>query len=185
MMAKKKKNKKNKKNRSKKKVKISFRWILVSVFSLACMIMFLPTTFLLVAGLLPTFVAIVVDREPGKNKSFTIGAMNFAGCFPYLLGLWMKSNSMDLAIHYLGEPKTIIVMYGAAAIGYLINWAVTLGVSSVLVQRSRLRIKKIDEEKISLEERWGKKVNGQYDLDEFGFIIQKPSDEKNESAAKI
>lgn len=179
------KNKKRKKNKNKKKSKISFRWIFISIFSVAFMIMFLPTTFLLAVGLLPTFVAIVVDREPGKNKSLTIGAMNFAGCFPYLVGLWTESNSMDLAIGYLAKPETVIIMYSAAAVGYLINWAVTMGVSSILVQKSLLRIKKIGEEKTALEERWGKKVNGQYDLDESGFIIQKPSDEENESPAQV
>ncbi len=168
---------KKRKKKHKKKSIITFRGILVSIAAVAFMIMFLPTTFLLAVGLLPTFVAILVDREPGKNKSFTIGAMNFAGCFPYLLGLWTKSNSMDLAMHYLSEPKTIIIIYSVAALGYLINWAITMGVSSILVQKSHMRIKKIGEEKVALEERWGKKVNGEYDLDEFGFVIQKEPDD--------
>lgn len=160
-----------------KKSAFSFRWIIVAIASVAFMIMFMPTTFLIVVGMLPTFVAIAVDREPGKNKSFTIGAMNFAGCFPYLLGLWTKSNSMELAINYLADPKTIIIIYSIAGLGYLINSAVTIVVSSILVQRSRLRIAKIEDEKLALEERWGKKVNGKYDLDENGFIIQKASDQ--------
>ncbi|HPF77899.1 MAG TPA: hypothetical protein PLF01_01285 [Alphaproteobacteria bacterium] len=164
-----------KKNKQAKKSGIGFKWIFLSVFFLAFMIMFMPTTFLLAVGLLPTFVAIAVDREPGRNKSFTIGAMNFSGCFPYLLGLWTKSNSMDQVMGYIADPKTIIVMYSAAGIGYLINWLVTMGVSSILVQRSRMRIKKIEEEKKALEERWGKHVNGSYDLDDLGFIIEKPA----------
>lgn len=174
----KKNNKKNKKQKNNKKSALSFRWILICVMLLASMIMFLPTTFLIAVGMLPTFVALAVDREPGKNKSFTIGAMNFAGCFPYLLDLWTRSNSMDLAVHHISDPKTIIIIYSAAGVGYLINWFVTMAVSSILVQRSRARIAKIEEEKQDMEQRWGKKVNGQYNLDEKGFVIQRSSDEE-------
>ena len=169
---------KKKKQKQKKQSFFSFRWLVVAFFVLASMIMFLPTTFMIAVGMLPTFVAIVVDKEEGKNKSFTIGAMNLAGVFPYLLGLWTQSNSMPQAMDYLADPKTIIVIYSAAAVGYLINWSVTMAVSSILVQRSRLRIKRIEEEKLALEERWGKKVNGQYELDNHGFVIERNIEEE-------
>ena len=163
------KKKKTKKKNNKKK--ISFKFLVFSVLFIALLILFLPTAFLLAVGLLPTFVAAVVDHEPGKNKTFTIGAMNFAGCFPYLLQVWMTSDSMEKALILLTEPNTIIVMYGAAALGYAINTLVTMGISFLLVQRSQLRLQKIETEKKALEERWGVKVNGDYDLDEHGFPI--------------
>lgn len=140
--------------------------------------MFLPTTFLFVVGMLPTFVAAALDQGEGKNKTFTIGSMNFAGCFPYLIGLWTSSNSMDKVINYLADPKTIIIIYTAAAIGYFINWAITMGVSNILVQRSHMRIKKIEDQKKQMEERWGKKVNGKYRLNDSGFIVDSSPDEE-------
>lgn len=166
-----------KKKTKKKKSFLSARLILGLLFLLIFMIMFLPTTFLFVIGMLPTFVVAAIDDGEGKNKTFTIGSMNFAGCFPYLTGLWMSSNSMDKVMDYLSDPKTIIVIYTAAAMGYFINWGITMGVSSILVQRSHIRIKKIEEQKQQMEERWGSKVNGKYNLNESGFLIETPPDE--------
>lgn len=166
-----------KRRKKSKKRKISFKAFLFSVFTIGALILFLPTTFLLVLGMLPTFVSAAVDREPGKNKTFTIGAMNFAGCFPYLLGVWMQSNSMETVMLYLSDPATIVIIYGSAAVGYLINWLVTIGVSSLLIQRSQLRLKRIEEEKKQLEARWGKEVNGRAELNEQGFPLD--NKEKN------
>lgn len=147
-----------------------------AVFCMASFILFLPTAVLLIVGMLPTLVSAFVDREPGKNKTFTIGAMNFAGCFPYLLALWVEFNNIETTLLLLAEPKTIIVMFGAAGLGYLINDLITLGVSNILVQRSKQRIKKIELEKEALEERWGVAVNGNFVLDEYGFPIEEDHD---------
>lgn len=170
MAAKKRKtNLKKKKKNLKKKKGLTLGTVILIFGFLICMLLFLPVTFLLAAGMLPTLVAAAVDNEPGKNKTFTIGALNFAGCFPYLLGLLKYPNAMDAAVDYLLDPKTIIVMYSAAAIGYLLNWGATALVSSILVQRSKTRLKRIQEEKQLLKDRWGEKVNGKYELDEHGF----------------
>lgn len=173
--------KKKKKNKS-KKTGLGFKFFIMILFLVVASIMFLPTTFLLAIGMLPTLVAVLVDQDPAKNKSFTIGTMNFAGCFPFLLGIWRAPDSMDTAMSYLQDPSTIIIMYGAALTGYLINWFVTIAISSLLVQRSKMRIKRIEEQKTSLEERWGIQVNGNYTLDEYGFPIQTPSEEEQQKS---
>jgi uncharacterized membrane protein YiaA len=173
---------KKKKNKKRKSKKIGFKGFFLGFFTILAMVIFTPTTAILLVGMLPTFVAYLVDRSLEKNKTFTIGAMNFAGCFPYLLGLWTGENTLQVALNYLENPQTIIVIYAIAAMGYIINYMVTLGVSSILVQKSKMRIEKIDKEKQSLKDRWGEKVNGKYDLDEHGFPIQ-GADEEVSSAS--
>jgi len=164
--------KKNTQNKKSKSSLLSLQGFVLSVGTLALIILFMPTAFLLAVGLLPSFVAASVDREPGKNKTFTIAAINFAGCFYYVTELWQGVNDLHHALLIVLDPANIVVMYAAAALGYLINVFVTQGVSSVLIQKAKMRLQKIDKEKIALEERWGKKVNGQYDLDANGFPIQ-------------
>lgn len=168
--------KKKKRSKSKSKSRLKTQTIGVKTFVflvgvVGMSILFLPTTFLLAVGLLPTFVAVLVDPSPGKNKAFTIGAMNFAGCFYYLLELWTNSNSIEAAVFILSDPATIIIMYGLAGLGYVVNWATTLGVAAVLVERGEKRIARIGREKKKLEERWGVEVNGKYTLDESGFKV--------------
>lgn len=173
------KKKKNKAIKSKKK-KFGWRFYVLAFAFLVLAILFLPIAILLVLGLLPTFVAWILDSEPGKNKTLTVGSMNFAGCFPYLMGIWKQASDMtqaqETAMQYLSDPMTIVVIYTLALLGYIINFAVTMGVSAVLVEKSRMRIKKIEEEKKSLEKRWGKEVSGMYELDAKGFRVHQDSE---------
>lgn len=171
--------KKQKKNR-KKKIGVKPFFILFCAVIVA--VIFTPTTSILLVGMLPTLVAYLVDRSLEKNKTFTIGAMNFAGCFPYLLGLWKGENNLYAAISYLENPKTIIFIYSIAALGYVINWVVTLGISAVLKKRSLRRIERIKDQKQKLKDRWGHKVNGKVELDTAGFPIETSNDDVEEES---
>ena len=134
-------------------------------------IVFLPTTFVLVIALLPTFVAAMVDRSKRKTKAITVGAMNLAGVTPFLLELWTGGNNFAAAFDIIANPKAIVVIYSAAAIGYLIDWAMTGLVASVLVQRGHARKKAIIKRQEDLVEQWGEEVTGDYRLDEYGFRL--------------
>lgn len=163
--------KKKKKVQKNKKQKMGASGFFLGIFTLIAMLVFTPTSLILIIGMLPTLVAYIVDRSFEKNKTFTIGAMNFAGCFPFLLMLWTGENTSQVSINMLADPMTIIVIYSIAGLGYFINFLVTRGVISVLVQKSHHRMKKIDQEKQLLIDRWGQKVTGQYDLDQHGFPL--------------
>ena len=141
-------------------------------------IIFTPTTLVLAIGMLPTIVAYIVDRSYEKNKTFTIGSMNFAGCFPYLITLWTGENTTPVALNHIMNPETIIIIYSIAALGYLINWIVVAFVKTLIVQKSHMKIKTIDKNLKAMEERWGRKVSGKVDLDTQGF----PRQQENEKS---
>jgi hypothetical protein len=176
-MAKKKKIKKNKVK------KLGFKTLMILFFSALTAIIFTPTSLILLIGMLPTLVAYLVDRSLEKNKTFTIGAMNFAGCFPYLLGLWKSENSLAASLNYLENPETIIFIYSIAALGYVINWLVTMGIATLLRKKSALRLERIEKEKEKLRKRWGDKVNGKYELDGHGFPMLKEDEPEQEASS--
>lgn len=134
-------------------------------------VVFLPTSILLVVGMIPTFVAIMVDRTRDKLKPLTVGAMNLAGCTPFILEMWTEGQSIDNALTYISEPRTVVVIYFAAAMGYLIDWAMTGIVAALMMERGRGRIKDIEKRQADLIERWGPEVTGDIPLDEYGFAI--------------
>lgn len=134
-------------------------------------VVFVATTLLLSIAMLPTFVVFVLNRRRAKIKVVTVGAMNLAGSMPFIIELWGNGNNFDVALSIVTDPKAIIVMYAAAAVGYLIDWAMTGIVASVLHQQGLNRKKEILKLQESLVERWGDGVTGDYDLDEDGFII--------------
>ena len=174
-MAKQKKDAKNKaakKTSSKKKAsKSAVKKQLFSVVGLMMAIVFLPTTFILSIAMLPTFVAFIVDRSKRKTKAITVGAMNLAGSVPFLLELWMKGHNFEQAIEIITNPKAIIVMYAAAAVGYLIDWAMTGIIASFLLQRGKARVKAIEKRQKELIERWGEEVTGELVVDKYGFAV--------------
>lgn len=145
---------------------------------IGCMVIaaavFLPTTIILVFGMMPTIASFVMDRTVGKNRTICVGSMNFAGCFPFLLDLWTKFGAQNIenALTIIADAKTIIVIYLLAVGGYAIDLAVTGITASIIVQRSESRLKSIKKQQAEMIDQWGDKVTGKYRLDDFGFPIE-------------
>lgn len=156
---------------AKAKKKTSFGWkgqILMISLMMVC-VLFSSMAVILVIGMIPTIVAAIVDRTEGRMRAMTIGAINFAGCAPFMIEVFKKGNNLETAVTYMLEPRTIVVIYFAAGMGYLIDWAMTGIVSSIMVQKTKGRLKDIQKMQKDLTDRWGIEVTGTVPLDEFGF----------------
>lgn len=156
---------------------------LLSLFAFITAVVFMPTTILLFIGMLPTLVAGLVDRTGKGTKALTVGSMNLAGCAPFLFDLWKRGQTADNALMIITDPRTIIVVYCAAGIGYLIDWAMSGIVATIMIQRSGFRLKEIKNRQATLVERWGPEVTGNMPLDAEGFPLD-DKDEKLDKAGK-
>lgn len=145
---------------------------MLMIFGMLTALVFLPTTALLFVGMLPTIVAAMVDRTKKKTKAVTVGAMNIAGCTPFLLELWTKGNSFEQSFAIMSKPAVVVTIYSAACIGYMIDWAMSGIVSNVLYQKGLARQQAIIDRQEDLIERWGKEVTGEIPLDAQGFPIE-------------
>ena len=148
------KGKKKKKKKGKKQGKVQL-FLIVSILLSA---VFLPTAVMIFIGMVPSFVAYFTDRTKKKTRAVTIIMMNFAGCMPFLMEMWTTDHSLDKAFAMIFNMIPIIVMYSAAAVGYLIDWAMTHIVASVMYQRGVSRVKNIEKRQQELVERWGDDV---------------------------
>jgi len=158
---------------------MTWREQVLKFFGLFAGIIFLPTSVLLVVGMMPTVVAVFVTSTKKRAKAVTVGAMNLAGCTPFLLDLWMRGHNFETTFEILMNPIAIIVMYAAACIGYLIDWLMVGFVSGVMYQKAEARLEYIAKRQEDLVERWGKEVTGHYVLDEEGFALEEKAG-KNE-----
>ncbi len=130
-------------------------------------VLFLPTTILLAVGMMPTLIAFLVDRSKKRiTRAVTIGAMNLAGCSPFVLDLWGYGQSFEKTFSIITQPTSIIVMYFAAAVGHMIGWSMTGIVASLMYERGKQRQVEIKKKQEELIERWGKEVTGVKDLDD-------------------
>lgn len=171
-----------KKNKQKQK-KSGWGMQLAMIFGLLAAVLFMPTTILLVVGMLPTVVAAIIDRKGGA-RAITVGALNLCGCIPFLMDLWTKGHTTSLAVTLITDPLTIIVMYAAASIGYMIDWALSGIVATILVQRSTSRMEAIRKRQAELVARWGKEVTGEMPLDAEGFPVDDDSPTTPKAAVK-
>src|SRR5260221_1584253 len=80
----------------------------------------LPLFLIILPGMMPTLVTLFVDRQRPSHLTYTVAVMNFAGVLPFLLTLAKGRLSLQTAAALLSDPMVWLVMYGAAAAGWLI-----------------------------------------------------------------
>lgn len=144
--------------------------------------LFLPVAIVLLIGMAPTVVAAFIDKTPEKLKAVTVGFLNFAGCFPYVLTLVLHyGNTPDMAFEIVTRPLNIVIMYMAAALGYMTEFGVVRFSARFLVKSAEKKIREIEKEHARLVERWGEEVNGDVPLDAYGFPVKRtPTSQENE-----
>lgn len=121
----------------------------------------LPTVLLLVVGMAPTLVAyFIVDRHPSKYATRAVGYLNFAGCLPYAIELWRGGKVWDfeMLLSIVSDPLTLLVMYSAAAVGWLILFATPPVVSAYLSVTAEMREKALRARQSELIASWGRNV---------------------------
>ncbi|MBI1326827.1 MAG: hypothetical protein GC136_04205 [Alphaproteobacteria bacterium] len=134
----------------------------------------LPITILLFVGMMPTLAASFMDRSRDKMKVFTVGSLNFATCFPFVLDISTGGFKSDQAINLITDAQNIIIMFSGAVAGYLLEWATVGVVATIVIEQARGKIKSMRNTQEELVERWGKEVRGDIPLDSQGFAIELP-----------
>ena len=119
---------------------------------------FILPSLLICVGLLPTLVALINDRDWQKSSAMTIGFMNIAGVAPFLLDLWQQGQTMEAALHILGQQNTWLIMFGAAGVGKLILYAVPTAVATLTLTRMEVRLRALKAGLEQLKVIWGPDV---------------------------
>lgn len=131
-----------------------FALIILALVSMASVV-------LVLFGCLPTFVAVLIDRSPQRFAALSVFAMNFAGLFPYLLDLWMGSNSMSVAIDSLTDVFSLFIIYGSAAIGWVLFAIAPPIVTAVMTFLAQRRVSVLRAAQKKLLQEWGDDVMGE------------------------
>jgi hypothetical protein len=163
-------NKKKQLTQSQKAFRNRLKAFAVITFIMA--IIFLPTTLILVIGMMPTVAAAVADKTKSRSRTYIIMFMNIAACTPFILELWRIGHNINNALMIGMNGQTMMMIYFTAATGYFIEFAVSGIVSNLLIQKARMRLNTIKKKQEKLVARWGDKVTGKYKLDEYGFPVE-------------
>ncbi len=134
------------------------RFIWFILISIAMVILSPPTMMLLFFGLLPSFVAVIIDRTEGKYAMFCVLGMNFSGVFPYLTDVWFDDHTIDAAVRIMTDPFDLMVIYGAAAFGWMIYIAVPPVILTFISVMSERRVTTLRDNQSKIIEEWGDSV---------------------------
>lgn len=129
-------------------------WLSVPLLLMVAM----PSMILVTVGMVPTLVAAVVDRREEKYAAYCVGGFNLSGVFPYLLILWTGGGGMEAMLGIVGSPFSWLVMYGAAALGWVANYWIPQIVIKVQGMRDTQRIVAMRRRQEELLEEWGNEL---------------------------
>lgn len=130
-----------------------------------CLVPFGLPTLLVSLGMLPTLVALFTDTEANRSRLATVGYLNLAGVLPFLIELWEKGQTMEIALHIVRDPFSWVVMLGAAGVGHLILFAVPQMIGSFILNRQEGRLRTLKDGQQQLEAIWGPDVANALPLD--------------------
>ena len=132
-------------------------------FLILCPMLFLmlPTVVFLFLSMLPTFIALIVDTSSKvkfKYKWLCVGGLNFAGALPFLFKLWFGSNTPDGALNLFLGNVAFIVIYLAAAVGWVFYRCIPPVVLSFLEMNDQRRVAHLRELQVKLVAKWGEEI---------------------------
>lgn len=132
---------------------------LIGAALLAGIFLAMSSVALLVIGMLPTLVALVTDRSNGRTHTIAIAWANAAGVWPFMMTLWTGSNTYTQALQIVAMPESLAIMYGVAALGWLLYRVLPLAYTEFNQMMLTQRLRALRAEKEKLVEEWGPAVD--------------------------
>ncbi len=132
--------------------------ILIAAFFALLLVAALPTALMLTLALLPAFVAMITDRSPMRSATISIGALNLAGTWPFLLKLWTTGHTVVNAMQIVLDPTVWLVIYAAAGVGWLLYVSFPALVSACMAIFAGRRLAQLRAQQQQLVEEWGPEV---------------------------
>jgi len=117
-----------------------------------------PTLMVFGLGMVPTLVALIVDRTKQKNNTLCVGSINFIGVFPYIMSLWGGFNDFNSAKIIISDFFNLLVMYSAAAFGWFLFLTMPSVISSFVTVLQQRKVAQLRGEQKDLIDEWGAEV---------------------------
>jgi hypothetical protein len=120
----------------------------------------LPVAVLLLIGMIPSIVAYIIDHTARRTLTLTVGPLNFAGTVPYCLQLWFGVDTVYALSQDLTNVWVWLVMYSAAAVGWLLHLGMPLIVRFLMERGIDRRKARLVQIQTTLRAEWGDEVEG-------------------------
>ena len=134
--------------------------ILMVLASMAVGIISVYSVVILVFGILPGMIALIVDYDPRQYLAKIVMSFNAVGVFPYIIQILNSSVANVTAMKLITSPKTWLVIYSAAGVGWVI-YSIFPQIAMMLMPfYNQSRIDALNKEMNELSEDWGEGIRG-------------------------
>jgi len=136
----------------------AFKPALLLVLLLPAAALMAPMAIVLVAALVPSVVARIVDSSPGRYLTFTVLSLNLVGSLYFVHELLTLGNDLGSVSIVLQDSIGWLAAFAGAGCGWLLFMAMPALVAKTAEAQSALRMRRVQRDQTQLTEEWGQVI---------------------------
>ena len=136
----------------------AFKPALLLVLLLLAAFLMAPIAIVMVAALVPTVVARIVDSNPNRYLTFTVLGLNLVGSLYFVHQVLTKGNSLEVVAMVLQDSIGWLAALSGAGCGWLLFLAVPPLIAKMAEAQSGLRLRRVHRDQAQLINEWGEVV---------------------------
>lgn len=135
-----------------------FKPALLLILLLPAAILMAPMAIVLVAALVPSMVARIVDSSPSRYLTLTVFGLNLVGSLYFVHELLALGNSLEVVAIVLQDSIGWLAAFGGAGCGWMLFLATPPIVAKMAEAQSALRLRRVHRDQAQLTSEWGEVV---------------------------
>jgi hypothetical protein len=136
----------------------AFKPVLLLVLLLPAAALMAPIAIVMVAALVPSVVARIVDSSPNRYLTLTVLGLNLVGSLYFVHQVLTLGNSLEVVALVLQDSIGWLAALSGAGCGWLLYIAVPPVIAKMAEAQSALRLRRVHKDQTQLINEWGEVV---------------------------
>lgn len=136
----------------------AFKPALLLILLLPAAALMAPIAIVMVAALVPSVVARIVDTHPNRHLTFTVLGLNLVGSLYFVHQVLTMGNSLEVVALVLRDSIGWLAALSGAGCGWLLFLAVPPLIAKMAEAQSGLRLRRVHRDQTQLINEWGEVV---------------------------
>jgi hypothetical protein len=137
-----------------------FKPALLLILLLPVAVLMAPTAIVVLAALMPTYAARLIDNSRGHFLTYTILGLNIVGALWFLHELWAIGEGFGVIAVVLGDPIGWLCVFAGAGFGWLLYLGMPYVTARMAETQTALRLRRVRRDLEQLTQEWGPGVSG-------------------------
>ena len=136
----------------------AFKPALLLVLLLPVAALMAPIAIVMVAALVPSVVARIVDTHPNRYLTFTVLGLNLVGSLYFVHQVLTMGNDLEVVARVLQDSIGWLAALSGAGCGWLLSLAVPPLIGKAAEAQSAMRMRRVHRDQTQLINEWGEVV---------------------------